>query len=82
MQRALCLPDRSNFVLIAWQDENKVVEKTNRQKTMEVEKLTQTIHELKESVLVSNTFTNAVRDYQRQISELKVLQIAIEFQFL
>jgi Microtubule-associated protein 70 len=49
-----------------------VLEKTNRQKAMEVEKLTQTIQELEESVLDSGTVANAVRDYQRQISELKV----------
>ncbi|KAF3319999.1 microtubule-associated protein 70-4-like protein [Carex littledalei] len=77
LERALIVEDvqNKNFELMRqieiYQDENKVLEKTNRQKTMEVEKLTQTIHELKESVLASNTFTNAVRDYQRQISELK-----------
>ncbi|KAJ4796667.1 Microtubule-associated protein 70-4 [Rhynchospora pubera] len=53
------------------QEENKVLEKTNRQKILEVEKLTQTIHELEESVLASGTAANAVRDYQRQVSELK-----------
>ncbi|XP_078164206.1 microtubule-associated protein 70-4-like [Carex rostrata] len=77
LERALIVEDvqNKNFELMRqieiYQDENKVLEKTNRQKTMEVEKLSQTIHELKESVLASNTFTNAVRDYQRQISELK-----------
>ncbi|KAF3326753.1 microtubule-associated protein 70-4-like protein [Carex littledalei] len=77
LERALIVEDvqNKNFELRRqieiYQDENKVLEKTNRQKTMEVEKLTQTIHELEESILASGTVTNAVRDYQRQISELK-----------
>ncbi|MED6197545.1 hypothetical protein PIB30_057408 [Stylosanthes scabra] len=38
---------------------------------MEVEKLSQTIHELEEVILASGTTANAVRDYKRQISELQ-----------
>ncbi|KAL1358666.1 microtubule-associated protein 70-5 isoform X1 [Arachis duranensis] len=53
------------------QEENKILEKTHRQKIMEVEKLSQTIHELEEVILASGTTANAVRDYKRQISELQ-----------
>ncbi|XP_017435454.1 microtubule-associated protein 70-5 [Vigna angularis] len=53
------------------QEENKILEKTHRQKILEVEKLSQTIHELEEVILSSGVNANAVRDYQRQISELQ-----------
>ncbi|XP_008785643.2 microtubule-associated protein 70-4-like isoform X2 [Phoenix dactylifera] len=52
------------------QEENKLLEKTNRRKTVEVEKLTQTIHELEESILAGGAAANAVRDYQRRVAEL------------
>ncbi|KAK9133969.1 hypothetical protein Scep_013497 [Stephania cephalantha] len=52
------------------QEENRVLDKTNRQKVSEVEKLGQTIRELEESILAGGAAANAVRDYQRQISEL------------
>ncbi|KAI4365023.1 hypothetical protein MLD38_021045 [Melastoma candidum] len=51
-------------------EENKILEKNYRQKVMEVEKLSQTIQELEEAILVSGATANAVRDYRRQISEL------------
>ncbi|KAJ7946433.1 Microtubule-associated protein 70 [Quillaja saponaria] len=53
------------------QEENRILEKTNRQKVSEVEKLSQTIQELEEVILASGATANAVRDYQRQISELQ-----------
>ncbi|KAE9594759.1 putative microtubule-associated protein [Lupinus albus] len=53
------------------QEENKILEKTNRQKILEVEKLSQTIHELEEVILSSGATANAIRDYKRQISELQ-----------
>ncbi|XP_072990308.1 microtubule-associated protein 70-4-like isoform X2 [Typha latifolia] len=52
------------------QEENKLSEKTIRQKVVEVEKLTQTICELEESVLAGGAVANSVRDYQRQVYEL------------
>ncbi|XP_010270219.1 PREDICTED: microtubule-associated protein 70-5 isoform X2 [Nelumbo nucifera] len=52
------------------QEENKTLEKTNRQKVVEVEKLSQTIQELEESILAGGVAANVIRDYQRQISEL------------
>ncbi|KAK7303408.1 hypothetical protein RJT34_14314 [Clitoria ternatea] len=53
------------------QEENKILEKTHRQKILEVEKLGQTIHELEEVILSSGANANAIRDYRRQISELQ-----------
>ncbi|KAJ7967829.1 Microtubule-associated protein 70 [Quillaja saponaria] len=53
------------------QEENRILEKTNRQKVSEVEKLSQTIQELEEVILASGAAANAVRDYQRQISQLQ-----------
>lgn len=54
------------------QEENRILEKTNRQKVVEVEKLSQTIQELEEAILAGGATANAIRDYQRQISELNV----------
>lgn len=54
------------------QEENKLLERTHRQKIVEVEKLTQTIHELEESILAGGGAANAVRDYRRQVAELNV----------
>lgn len=54
------------------QEENRTLEKTYRQKVVEVERLTKTITELEESILASGVTANAIRDYQRQISELNV----------
>ncbi|GMJ14522.1 microtubule-associated proteins 70-5 [Hibiscus trionum] len=52
------------------QEENKILEKTNRQKVLEVEKLSQTINELEEAILAGGAAANSIRDYQRRISEL------------
>ncbi|KAM1033663.1 hypothetical protein TB2_036623 [Malus domestica] len=52
------------------QEENRILEKTNRQKVLEVEKLSQTIQELEEAVLAGGAAANAIRDYQRQMEEL------------
>ncbi|GFY91639.1 microtubule-associated proteins 70-5 [Actinidia rufa] len=56
--------------LIVEEEENRILDKTNRQKVLEVEKLTQTIKELEEAILAGGAAANATRDYQRQISEL------------
>lgn len=53
-----------------FQEENKLLEKSYRQKIVEVEKLSQTIRELEESILAGGAAANAVRDYQRQVAEL------------
>ncbi|WCJ28181.1 Microtubule-associated protein 70-5 [Euphorbia peplus] len=52
-------------------EENKILEKTNRQKVLEVEKLSHTIQDLEEAILAGGAAANAVRDYKRQVSELK-----------
>ncbi|KAG9443485.1 hypothetical protein H6P81_014825 [Aristolochia fimbriata] len=76
MERALIVEEiqNQNFELKRqieiFQEENKILDKANRQKVLEVEKLSQTIQELEESVLAGGAAANAVRDYQRQISEL------------
>ncbi|KAK2994736.1 hypothetical protein RJ640_000137 [Escallonia rubra] len=57
--------------LIVEEEENRLLEKTNRQKVLEVEKLSQTIKELEEAILAGGAAANAIRDYRRQISELQ-----------
>ncbi|ERN02085.1 microtubule-associated protein 70-2 isoform X1 [Amborella trichopoda] len=52
-------------------EENKILDKINRQKIAEVEKLGQTVRDLEEALLSGAAAANAVRDYQRQVSELK-----------
>jgi len=61
------------------QDENKFLEKINRQKVLEIEKLSQSILELEEAILAGGTAANAVRDYRRQISQLNA---SVLFSFL
>lgn len=53
-------------------EENRILEKTNRQKVLEVEKLSQTIEELEEAILASGAAANTIRDNRRQISQLNV----------
>ncbi|XP_058763987.1 microtubule-associated protein 70-5-like [Vicia villosa] len=53
------------------QEENKILEKSHRQKIVEVEKLSQTIHELEELILSNGANANVIRDYQRQVSALQ-----------
>ena len=55
------------------QEENKILDKTNRQKVLEVEKLSQTIQELEEAILAGGAAANTIRDYRRQISEQNVM---------
>ncbi|CAA3028801.1 microtubule-associated 70-2-like [Olea europaea subsp. europaea] len=52
------------------QEENKILDKMHRQKVADVEKLTQTVHELEEAVLAGGAAANAVRDYQRKFQEM------------
>lgn len=54
-----------------YQEETKILEKSRRQKILEVEKLSQTIQELEEVILANGATANVVRDYQRQFSELQ-----------
>ncbi|KAG2684492.1 hypothetical protein I3760_10G079300 [Carya illinoinensis] len=52
------------------QEENRILEKTNRQKVLEVEKLSQTIQELEEAILSGGVAANSIRDYKRRMEEL------------
>ncbi|XP_031491659.2 microtubule-associated protein 70-1-like isoform X2 [Nymphaea colorata] len=52
------------------QEENKILDKMHRLKVAEVEKLSQTVHELEEAVLAGGAAANAVRDYQRKVQEM------------
>lgn len=54
------------------QEEYKILDRMHRQKVAEVEKLGQTVRELEEALLSGAAAANAVRDYQRQVNELKV----------
>ncbi|KAK2359125.1 microtubule-associated protein 70-2 [Trifolium repens] len=54
-----------------FQEENKILEKTHRQKIIEVEKLSHTIQELEEVILANGATANIVRDYRRQLTELQ-----------
>ncbi|KAA3490651.1 microtubule-associated protein 70-5-like isoform X2 [Gossypium australe] len=56
---------------LALAEENKILEKTNRQKVLEIEKLSQTIKELEEAILVGGAAANSIRDCRRQISQLR-----------
>ncbi|KAK6932852.1 Microtubule-associated protein 70 [Dillenia turbinata] len=57
--------------LIVEEEENRILERNNRQKVVEVEKLSQTIHELEEAILAGGAAANAIRDFQRQVYELQ-----------
>ena len=51
------------------------MDKMHRQKVAEVEKLTQTVHELEEAVLAGAAAANAVCDYQRKVQEMNVMTV-------
>lgn len=53
------------------QEEYRILDRMFRQKVAEVEKLTQNIRDLEEALLSGAATANAVRDYQRQVNELK-----------
>ena len=78
LERALIVEDIQNQNLELrrqieiCQEENRTLEKTNRQKVVEVEKLSQSIRELEEAVLAGGATANVVREYKRKISELNV----------
>lgn len=54
------------------QEENKIPEKSRRQKVIEVKKLSQTIQEIEEAILAGGAAANTIRDYKRQINEINV----------
>ncbi|KAL4585351.1 hypothetical protein LXL04_009970 [Taraxacum kok-saghyz] len=61
-----------------FQEENKILENTHRQKVLEVEKLSETIKELEEAVLAGGDTANVIRDFKRQISELQEAKRILE----
>ncbi|MCD7452052.1 hypothetical protein HAX54_014892 [Datura stramonium] len=77
LERALIVEEiqNQNFELRRqieiFQEENKILDKTNRQKILEVEKLSQTIIELEAAILAGGAAANTLRDYKRRISELQ-----------
>lgn len=58
------------------QEENKVLEKTNRKKVLDIEKLSETIMELEGAMLAGGATANTIRDYRLHISELNVKSCA------
>ncbi|KAK3147983.1 hypothetical protein QOZ80_3BG0289160 [Eleusine coracana subsp. coracana] len=77
LERALIVEDVQNQnielqkQMEIYHEENKLLEKSNRQKVLEIEKLSHTISELEESILATGDVANAVRFYQNQAAKLK-----------
>ncbi|KAK6917865.1 Microtubule-associated protein 70 [Dillenia turbinata] len=74
LERALIVEEvqNQNFELKRQiEEENRILERNNRQKVAEVEKLSQTIRELEEAILTAGAAANAIRDFQRQVYELQ-----------
>lgn len=67
------------FVVPNLQEENRLLEKSNRQKVLEIEKLTHTVGELEESILATSDVTNAVHFYRNQTARLNVSEIMSGF---
>jgi len=63
----------NRLIFIAWQEENKILDKLHRQKIAEVEKLSQTVRDLEEAVLQGGVKANVVRDYERRFQEMSVI---------
>ncbi|KAF2553275.1 hypothetical protein F2Q68_00037077 [Brassica cretica] len=80
LERALIVEDvqNHNFELRRqieiFQEEYKFLEKINRQKVLEIEKLSQTIGELEEAILAGGTAANAEekRTLERELARVKV----------
>lgn len=76
LERALIVEDVQNQnielkkQMEIYHEENKLLEKANRQKVLEVEKLTHTISELEESILATGEVANAAHFYQNQATKL------------
>ncbi|XBH86348.1 hypothetical protein VPH35_074028 [Triticum aestivum] len=76
LERALIVEDVQNQnielrkQMEIYHEENMLLEKSNRQKVLEIEKLTHTVGELEESILASRDVANAVHFYQNQAARL------------
>ncbi|GJV65457.1 microtubule-associated protein 70-2-like protein [Tanacetum coccineum] len=53
-----------------YQEENRMLDRMNRYKVSEVEKLAQTVRELEEVVLAGGAAANVVRDYKRRLQRV------------
>lgn len=67
-----CIAEFFFLVCLNLQEENMLLEKSNRQKVLEIEKLTHTVGELEESILTTRDVANAVHFYQNQATRLNV----------
>ncbi|KAJ3673617.1 hypothetical protein LUZ60_005609 [Juncus effusus] len=54
-----------------FQEENKVLEKSSRGKVVEIERMSRRVRELEENLLAGGAIVNSVKDYQRQLAQLK-----------
>ncbi|KAK1651845.1 hypothetical protein QYE76_069650 [Lolium multiflorum] len=76
LERALIVEDVQNQnielkkQMEIYHEENMLLEKSNRQKVLEIEKLTHTVGELEESILAAGDVANAVHFYQNQATRL------------
>ncbi|KAF0910904.1 hypothetical protein E2562_004855 [Oryza meyeriana var. granulata] len=76
LERALIVEDVQNEnielkkQMEIYHEENKLLEKSNRQQVLDIERLTHTIAELEESILATGDVANAVRFYQNQAAKL------------
>uniref|UniRef100_A0A453ILS9 Uncharacterized protein n=2 Tax=Aegilops tauschii subsp. strangulata TaxID=200361 RepID=A0A453ILS9_AEGTS len=86
LERALIVEDVQNQnielkkQMEIYHEENMLLEKSNRQKVLEIEKLTHTVGELEESILASRDVANAVHFYQNQATRLNVSEIDVSVQ--
>ncbi|KAG8074052.1 hypothetical protein GUJ93_ZPchr0006g40698 [Zizania palustris] len=75
LERALIVEDVQNQnielkkQMEIYHEENKLLEKSNRQQVLDIERLTHTIAELEESILATGDIANAVRFYQNQAAK-------------
>uniref|UniRef100_A0A0D9VR91 Uncharacterized protein n=1 Tax=Leersia perrieri TaxID=77586 RepID=A0A0D9VR91_9ORYZ len=76
LERALIVEDVQNQnielkkQMEIYHEENRLLEKSNRQQVLDIERLTHTIAELEESILATGDVANAVRFYQNQAAKL------------
>ncbi|XP_006649637.1 microtubule-associated protein 70-4-like [Oryza brachyantha] len=76
LERALIVEDVQNQnielqkQMEIYHEENKLLEKSNRQQVLDIERLTHTIAELEEAILATGDVANAVRFYQSQATKL------------
>lgn len=76
LERALIVEDVQNQnielkkQMEIYHEENMLLEKSNRQKVLEIEKLTHTVGELEESILATGDVANTVHFYQNQATRL------------